>query len=193
MIAARRSLLPLGLVLVALVVRADAPGPWTIAYGESAIGFEGTQAGATFVGRFTEFEADVRFAPDALASSSADVRIVMESVMTGNGDRDSTLKGDAFFDVDAHPEARYVADAFQEDVGGRFRANGRLTIKDTTRAVPLTFTVEPEGDGWFLEGTARVSRLAFGLGDTEDWRDTEWIGDEIRIDVRVTATDVGEG
>ena len=182
------TLLVLG--LVALVVRADTPGLWRIDTGESAILFEAVQAGARFEGRFDRWAADVRFSPEALDASSADVRIAADSAATQNRDRDATLAGPDFFDANAFPVARYRAERFVALDDGRFRAEGELTLRDVTREVPLVFTVSPAGEGWMLEGETVVSRLAFELGASEDWRDTGWIGDEVTIRVRVLASGV---
>ena len=182
------TLLVLG--LVALVVRADTPGLWRIDTGESAILFEAVQAGARFEGRFDRWAADVRFSPEALDASSADVRIAADSAATQNRDRDATLAGPDFFDANAFPVARYRAERFVALDDGRFRAEGELTLRDVTREVPLVFTVSPAGEGWMLEGETIVSRLAFELGASEDWRDTGWIGDEVTIRVRVLASGV---
>lgn len=178
---------PLGALLVLLQVRADAPALWRVDPAASAITFQATQAGARFEGSFERFDAEIRFDPAALEASSADVRIHADSVATGNRDRNTTLMGNDFFAAERFPTARYVARAFEEAAGGRYRALGELTIRDRTRAVPLNFTVSPLGAGWQLEGTATVSRLEFGLGDSGDWRDTKWIGDDVTIRVRVRA------
>jgi polyisoprenoid-binding protein YceI len=188
--ALRRGATLLGLALVVLVVRADTPGLWRIDTGESAILFEAVQAGARFEGRFERWAADVHFSPDALDASSADVRIAADSAATQNRDRDATLAGPDFFDANAFPVARYRAERFEALGDGRFRADGELTLRDVRREVPLTFAVVAAGDGWLLEGETVISRLAFELGASEDWRDTSWIGDDVTIRVRVLASAV---
>ncbi|HSG90175.1 MAG TPA: YceI family protein [Pseudomonadales bacterium] len=188
-----RRLFVLAALLILLDVRADAPGLWTLDPGVSAITFEATQAGARFEGRFETFAAEVRFDPEALDASSAEVRIDTASVATGNRDRDATLEGEDFFAVRRFPTATYVADAFEPVAGGRYRAFGQLRIRDVTRDVPLVFSVSPQGEGWLLEGTAKLSRLDFGLGASGDWSDTRWVGDEVAIRVRVLASAVSDG
>ncbi len=58
----------------------------------------------------------------------------------------------------------------------------RLTLRDVTRDVTLSFTFEPAADSGtaVLEGGTTVRRLDFGVGQGE-WRDTRWVGDEVTI------------
>jgi hypothetical protein len=51
----------------------------------------------------------------------------------------------------------------------------------------LRFTVEEAGDSRVLTGTAQLDRLALGVG-TGEWEDTEWIGQDVFVEVFVEAT-----
>ncbi|HSN71528.1 MAG TPA: YceI family protein [Steroidobacteraceae bacterium] len=141
--------------------------------------FVGTQAGAEFTGEFGEFSADVRFAPDALDSSRFDVQIATGSVDTADAERDGIIRGPDLFAVERHPEARYVADRFERTDEG-FRAVGQLTLRGTTRPVPIDFRFRRDGDSARLEGSARIERLDFGVGQGE-WQDTQWVGNDVLI------------
>jgi hypothetical protein len=53
--------------------------------------------------------------------------------------------------------------------------------------VRLSFTLRTAPDGTrTLQGQARLSRLAFGLGQGE-FASTEWVGDAVTVDVTVVA------
>jgi polyisoprenoid-binding protein YceI len=65
---------------------------------------------------------------------------------------------------------------------GRYRALGRLTLRDVTRdvTVPFDFHASADGHAAKLKGGASIRRLDFGIGQGE-WRDTEMLGDEVKI------------
>ncbi len=62
-------------------------------------------------------------------------------------------------------------------------ADGTLTLRGITKAVPLTFTWTP-GAAPVLAGTATVPRLAFNVG-TGDWADTEVMPDAVAVTTRL--------
>ena len=65
---------------------------------------------------------------------------------------------------------------------GEYEAQGRLTIRDRTRDVPLRFRFTRSAAGAaVLEGRATLRRLEFGIGAEGDWRDTRWVGDEVEV------------
>ncbi len=46
--------------------------------------------------------------------------------------------------------------------------------------MPIEFQFTPAGAGAKLEGSAKLKRLDFGVGQG-DWKSTEWVGDAVRI------------
>ena len=65
--------------------------------------------------------------------------------------------------------------------GNVYLARGTLTLRGVTRPVSVRFRFErsPEG-GARLDGSARLRRLDFGVGQGE-WTSTEWVGDEVEV------------
>jgi polyisoprenoid-binding protein YceI len=104
-------------------------------------------------------------------------------VDTDSRDRDDLLRERDFFNVVRFPEATYVADGLHALGGGRYRADGLLTLRGVTLPVPLEFTWTP-GARPVLEGRATVPRLAFGVGGG-DWADTGVLPDAIAVSTRV--------
>lgn len=162
------------------------PAAWQIDYEDSYIRFTGDQAGAGFEGTWTDWSAEIRFSADALDNSQFDVRIDTAQVETNDDDRDSTLADPEWFDPDNYPYAHYRATRFLANGDGSFTAQGVLTIKDVTQPVELRFTVAMDEGQRVLTGNAKLLRLEFGVG-TGEWEDTTWIGDEVTVDVRVSA------
>ena len=159
---------------------------WHIDYEQSVISFSGEQAGAPFTGYWTDWLAQVRFDPDRLAQSWAEVTIQTSGVDTSDGERDSTIRGAEFFDVEQFGVATFRADAFQPQDAG-FVTDGMLTIKGLSLPVQFVFTVTEQPGGYILKGTATIDRLAFAVG-TGDWQDVSWVGQYVEVAVEVVAT-----
>jgi polyisoprenoid-binding protein YceI len=145
----------------------------------SRLEFIGVQAGAEFKGSFHQFAAAVDFAPEALASAHFDVQITLNSVDTGDKDRDKTMRGSDIFDVGHFPNARYVTRSFTKTANG-YSAAGALTLHGVTKDVPIDFKFTGSPSGATLEGTATLKRLDFGVGQG-DWKSTEWVGDVVKV------------
>jgi polyisoprenoid-binding protein YceI len=153
---------------------------WRADASRGTLTFRATQAGAAFEGRFARFVAQLAFAPGDRPSGRFDVAIDTGSVDTAERERDELLRSPEFFDATRLPEARYVATAFARLDGATYEARGQLTLRGVTRDVPLRFTWSGPAGAPVLAGTAMLRRLEFGVGQGE-WRDTAWVGDEVRI------------
>lgn len=149
----------------------------------STLGFSASFEGEAFEGRFGRFTPVIRFDPANLVAGRFDVRIQLASADTENAERDEMLAGGEFFDAAAQPEARYVASRFRALGGNRFVAEGTLTLRGISKAVPLAFTWTP-GARPVLEGEAVVERLAFQVG-TGDWADTGLLPNAVTVRTRL--------
>lgn len=160
---------------------------WQIDHQASYIKFIGDQAGAEFEGVWESWSAELQFAADDLGSSTFSVTIDTASGNTQDVDRDTTLQDPEWFDSMNFPEAYFRASDFSASADGGFVADGQLVIKGAAAPAQFTFTIEADGDSRVLTGTARLNRLEHGVG-TGEWEDTEWIGADVRVQVRVEAT-----
>jgi polyisoprenoid-binding protein YceI len=145
----------------------------------SRLEFTGVQAGAEFKGVFHAFTAAIDFAPDALATSHFDVQIDMSSEDSMDKDRDQTIKSADLFDVAHHPAAQYVTKSITKTASG-YTAIGTLTLRGVTKDVPIDFQFTQTAGGATLEGSAKLKRLDFGVGQGE-WKSTESISDAVKI------------
>ncbi len=149
----------------------------------SSLGFAGSYQGEAFSGSFSKFSSRIRFDPAKLTQSRFDVRITLTSANTKNAERDETLLGSEFFNAAVQPEARYVATKFRALGNNRFVADGALTLRGISKAVPLTFTwvsgVKPQ-----LLGSAKLQRLDFKVG-IGDWDDLELIPNTVNINTKL--------
>lgn len=149
----------------------------------STLGFTATYQGEAFEGRFDKFTSAVRFDPADLAKSRFDVRIELTSTDTDNEERDHLLAGEEFFDTGKAAQAHYVAEKFRALGGDRYVAEGTLTLRGISKPVALEFSWTPGAEP-VLDGKAKLSRLAFGVG-TGDWADTGMLPDEVVVTTRL--------
>ncbi len=162
------------------------PATWQVDAAQSSIRFTATQAGANFEGRFKQFNAAISFDPANLGASRARVEIPVMSVDTQSSDRDTALKSKDWFDPARWPKAVFETSRISTS-GSSFIADGRLTMRDRTRPVRLTFSVRRAANGVrTLTGQAKLSRLAFGLGQGE-FQSTEWVADAVTVNVTIVA------
>nr|WP_227978359.1 YceI family protein [Arenimonas daejeonensis] len=149
----------------------------------STLGFSATYQGEAFEGRFADFTPAISFDPEDLAGSRFEVHIELASAGTDNDERDELLLGEGFFDSGTVAQAVYLADAFRALGGDRYVADGVLTLRGISRQVPLAFTWTAGAEP-VLEGEARLSRLAFKVGEGE-WADTDLLPDEVVVTTRL--------
>jgi polyisoprenoid-binding protein YceI len=145
----------------------------------SALTFTGTYQGDAFDGRFKTFDAAIAFDPAQLANSRFDVKITLASADTANSERDDSLRGVDFFDAAHMPLATYTATKFRGLGGGRYAADGTLSLHGVSKPVTLTFTWNG-GATPALVGDAVVNRLDFNVGGGE-WADTATIGNAVKV------------
>jgi polyisoprenoid-binding protein YceI len=150
----------------------------------SSLGFVAEQTGGKFEGSFRSFQATIAFAADDLAASRFDVIVDPASVDTQEAQRDETLRGADFFDVARFLSAHFVTSSFTPAAAGRFEAAGKLTLRDVTRDVKISFSFENRDQGGtavsYLAGSATLQRLDFGIG-RGDYADTSAVGNSVMV------------
>ena len=166
-----------------------APATWRVDTGASSVAFSyiyTDESGETPMdGRFTRWRADIRFDPDNLGASRADVTIETASANTSAPYHNSTLPTAPWFDSAAHPNATFRTTEIRRRDGG-YEARGQLTIRGQTRAARLPFTLAIEGDRAVMTGSVTIDRRDFGIG--ADAEGDDMIAREVTINVRVEAT-----
>ena len=184
------------LALATIVVAADATRPTNpAAYrsdtARSTLGFVFRQAGAETRGTFKSFQTQLRYAADSLPASSLSVTVQIDSLDTGDMDRDTALRSAEFFDSKKYPTATFAADELTRRKDGSYAAAGKLTIRNVTRTVSIPLAIEATQVGGrasiVLRGATSIKRLDFGVGQG-DWRSTEWVDDSVQIEYSVQLT-----
>ena len=149
----------------------------------STLGFSGSFQGEPFAGNFARFSPKISFDPAKLAGSRFDVSIDLASADLRNEEWNDGLQSADFFNSGKQAQARFVATKFRALGGGRFVADGTLTLRGVARPVALTFTWTA-GARPVLAGEAQVKRLDFGIG-AGDWSATDELPNAVRVRTRL--------
>ena len=144
------------------------------------------QAGAESKGSFKQFATELNYDEKNLAGSSLKVTVQTGSLDTQDKDRNDTLAGADLFDVAKFPAAVYVASSFAKGAHG-IEAVGKLTLRGVTRDLRVPLTIGTTAAGLTLSGETTIKRLEYGIGQG-DWKSTEWVGDEVKLQYKVALT-----
>ncbi len=172
--------------IVAGTTAAHAADTWTVNYDESRLGFIGLQGGDEFTGHFGVWEAEIAFDPTDLENSSVVVTIATESADAGASQRNDLLPGSEWFDVGAHPQARFVTTGFTHLGGTDYEAAAELTIRDMTHQVVLPFSLVIDGDTAKVSGELEILRTDYNVGIGQ-WASADPVAFEVRVTVDLTA------
>lgn len=173
-------------VVSTIAVAAAAPPAWIVDKAGSSLRFTSSMAGESFTGAFRRWDADIRFDPADLPASSVTATIDVASAATGNPDRDQALPTDTFLDAPAFPKARFVARRFTALGGGRYQADGILTLRGVSKPLSLPFSLVIQGGQARMTGQVAINRLAFGVGQGE-WKATTTVPAAVTVSVVVAA------
>ena len=150
--------------------RTTVTGQYTLDPGHSHIGFTARHAMVTKVrGSFTEYQGTGYLDAEEPTNSSLELVIKAASIDTGNVDRDNHLRGNDFFDMENHPNIKFVSTAVEPKGDDKFRVTGDLTIKGVTKPVSVDFdytgtAVDPFGNNRIgLEGRTTINRKDWGV------------------------------
>ena len=118
-------------------------------------------------GRFDKFEGTIVTAEDPL-KSTVTASVDLNSINTGQEQRDAHIRSADFFDVENHPAMTFTSTGVRE-VDGALLLEGDLTIRGTTK--PVTFELEVSGFGPDAYGGTRcgfaaqtaITRMDFGV------------------------------
>ena len=122
----------------------------------------------TVTGSFTDFNAEIITENDDFESAKSSFSAKVDSINTGNTDRDGHLKTGDFFDAAAFPTISFESTSFSKS-DDDYKLTGNLTVKGVTK--PVTLNVEfggtaqdPWGNtkaGFTING--KINRGDFGL------------------------------
>lgn len=123
----------------------------------------------TLTGKFNSFEGGLQSANEDFSNANIHFSADIDSISTGNADRDGHLKSDDFFNAEQFPKLTFKSTSFTKTGDDTFKLAGDLTIRDVTQNVELAVeyggtAVDPWGQtkaGFEVNG--KLSRKEFGL------------------------------
>ena len=142
---------------------------WVIDPTHSEIQFKVRHLMITNVtGHFSEYTGEVLTDDDTFTGAEVNFEANIDSISTGNAQRDEHLKSPDFFDAAGHEKLTFKSTSFSKS-GFEYVMAGDLTIRGTTLPVKLDvdFTgiaVDPYGQtkaGFEISG--KISRESYGL------------------------------
>jgi polyisoprenoid-binding protein YceI len=145
-------------------------GDYTIDAAHTTIGFTARHAMVTNVkGKFLDFSGALHLDGTDPSKSTASIDVKMDSIDTGNADRDGHLKSADFFKTDEFPTMTFRSTKAESLGGDDYRITGDLSILGVTK--PITIDLEFNGaakdpfgnERVGFEGKATILRSEWGL------------------------------
>lgn len=173
---------------------------WTIDKSHCEIGFKVRHLMISNVkGTFKIFDASIFTTGNDFTTAEIDFWIDVNSIDTGDKDRDAHLVGTDFFDAKIYPEINFASGTMQKaDADGNYELWGKLTMKGITQNMKLNVQFggivnDPYGNlkaGFTV--TCKLNRSDYGLV----WNTTIetggiMVGDEITILCEIALTNAG--
>ncbi len=120
-------------------------------------------------GSFQKFSATMTSTAEDFSDATINFEAAIDSISTGNEQRDTHLKSEEFFDATTFPSMSFVSTALVLKAGSNYSLTGNLTLKGITK--PVTLDVDFGGTmtdfygqfkaGFEISGT--INRSEFGL------------------------------
>lgn len=143
---------------------------WIIDTNHTEIGFKVKHLIiSTVSGKFTSFEGTVESDKEDFSDAKISFSAAIDSVHTGNEQRDGHLKSADFFDAANYPTLNFASTSIAHKGGSSYIVKGDLTLRGVTK--PLELTVEFGGIQKDFYGntvagfeiTGKINRQAYGL------------------------------
>ena len=149
------------LALVIWIPQASAQTAWQVAPGRSSINFKVKHLVLFHVkGKFRKFEGKVVTPDENFANAHIEATIRVNSIYTGNRDRDRHLLGEDFFCADEFPEIIFKSKSTVKTGENTYKITGDLTIRGITK--PIELKAKYGGQKKLSSGQARVDFKATG-------------------------------
>ena len=169
---------------------------WTIDPTHSEITFKVKHLViSTVTGKFQEFDATIESDNEDFEDANITFEANINSIETGNEDRDNHLKSEDFFNASEFPKMTFKSTSFKKVGDGEYKLIGDLTIRGNTKQVELDAeyggtVIDPYGQTKAgFEVTGKINRKEFGL----TWSAVTEAGsvvvsDEVKLNLNVQFT-----
>jgi len=184
------------LAVAVFTVAAWAQGSeWQIDPAHTTTGFTVRHMGISNVhGRFVKTSGTATIDDSDITKSSVNATMDVNSIDTGNENRDGDLKSPNYFDAAQFPTITFKSKSVSKNGEGKLKVVGDLTIHGVTKEVTLdvdgpSAPLEQRGNKRRgLSATTSVNRKDFGVGAKAP---AVMIGEDIKIDIDAELTQKG--
>lgn len=166
---------------------------WSVDPSHSEIGFKVKHMMFTNVsGSFQKFDASIETEDDNFENAKIEFSGDVDSITTGNADRDTHLLSPDFFDASSFPKLTFSATSFKKQNEGEYELKGDLTLHGVTK--PVKLDVEFGGlakDPW---GNVKAGMSLSGKINRKDWG-LNWnsaleaggvlVGEEVKLNIEL--------
>ena len=155
-----------GLLALAMSVApgAAAAMKWTVAPEQSRILFDYERNNQLAEGSFTVFTGSGVFDRDAPGDATLEFRIKSASIDLKDTLASAFATSAEWFDSASHPLVIYRLTQLTPEGGDSYHAVGELTIRDRTRPIESTITLDIGADDAHASGNLRLDRTDYLLG-----------------------------
>jgi polyisoprenoid-binding protein YceI len=177
------------LSLISLLALAGAASAQTVLPEGSEIRFVTKQMGVPVEGRFTRFQAQVKFDPIQLPASQVNFSIDTRSIGFGAADTEAEAAKPAWFHSAQFPQAQFKSTAVKGAGPGRYEVTGTLSIKGQQRdvVVPVLLVPGPTVGQATASGSFTLKRMDFKLGEGE-WSDLSVVANDVQVRFKLQLT-----
>lgn len=171
---------------------AQLTGTWAIDPVHSSIEFSVRHLMVSKVrGRFENFSGAIVVAEDGTPSVTAEIAI--DSISSGNEQRDAHVKAADFFDAEKYPTATFTSTGVRAD-GDKYALDGEFTLKGVTKPVTLDLVFNGTNPGMGhgevagFEASVVLNRKDFGIDiDLPLETGGTVVGDKINVTLEIEA------
>jgi polyisoprenoid-binding protein YceI len=152
--------------IVSIIIFTSAFASAQTAINHATIVFKIKNVGIYTTGTISGLQADVHINPSDLKSSTLTAVVDVNTLNTDNSSRDEHLKSEDFFDPAKYPKITLKSISFKHRSGNNYIGEFNLTIKDKTKQVEIPFTYTDKGTSVEFNGTFKINRLDYGVGES---------------------------
>jgi polyisoprenoid-binding protein YceI len=168
-------------------------GTWNVDPSHSRVGFRVKHLGLSNVrGEFREYGGQLVIGEDGTVTASGSVKV--DSIDTGQADRDGHLKSPDFFDAATHEEITFESTSITAVDEDTWEITGDLTMHGITQPITLQAEVGGAGPDPFggerigLEASAEISRKDYGMKFNQALgTGNAVVSDKVKLDLDIEA------
>lgn len=165
---------------------------WVPADTDNTLSFRvGQPQGPPITGEFPQFDGRLCLNSADTEAARLHLKVDLVSVETGLPELDEALRGPMFFDTGRWPKAAFESQSIERlDRDHYYKVTGKFSLRDITRTieVPFKFIPDKKSGRARLEGSWRINRLDYGIGQGQ-WQDTQWADDEVKLEFSINLSE----